>query len=268
MIKIRLLGAPKPAHWSDPRIEFNPSIPLDKCDGLLAWGAITNEFLSYRGLRAWYLDEALSHSMFRTRLFKKALREIAEHEFLHHSNPNPKFRFPSPTHYGEPTLAVPCERKDAVIAVVTNFGGRLWWLRPGAKLRNAFILHPSVELFGSLDSWQNFRRWPWSKPSPPANYRGQLESDWRFPNHVNALAHYKIVICLENAPMPHYFTEKFVNAVRAGCVPVYHAHSTVRNTILQGANYIDPADFNFNVSATLAAANKCDLETLREQNYR
>ncbi|WP_017653946.1 glycosyltransferase family 10 domain-containing protein [Fortiea contorta] len=268
MLKIHLLGAPKPTNWSDPRIEFDPAIPLKDSDGLLAWGTITREFLCYRGSRAWYLDEPLSHSMFRTPLFKTALRNLGEHEFLHHSNPNPKFRLPSPTHYGEATLSAPCERKNSAIAVVTNFGGRLWWFRSGARLRNAFILHPNVELFGDINSWKNFRRWPWSKPCQPSNYCGQIKSDWRFSEQVNLLAHYQRVVCFENSSLPYYFTEKFVNAVRAGCVPIYHAHTTVKNTILPGARWIDPADFNFDVSATLAAAEKCDVEKFRKQNYQ
>jgi hypothetical protein len=31
--------------WSDPRVEFDPSIPLESCDGLLTWGPMTREFL-------------------------------------------------------------------------------------------------------------------------------------------------------------------------------------------------------------------------------
>jgi hypothetical protein len=75
-------------------------------------------------------------------------------------------------------------------------------------------------------------------------------------------------VCLENACAPYWFTEKFVNAARAGCVPVYYAHPTVRDTFLKGAKWIDPADFSFNVSATLQAAEECDAEAFRDQNHR
>jgi hypothetical protein len=68
--------------------------------------------------------------------------------------------------------------------------------------------------------------------------------------------------------MPYYFSEKFVNAARAGCVPVYHAHPTVREGFLKGARWIDPADFKFDVSETISAALNCDSQVLRETNWQ
>jgi hypothetical protein len=58
-----------------------------------------------------------------------------------------------------------------------------------------------------------------------------------------------------------------VNAARAGCVPIYHAHSTVRERFLQGARWIDPADHDFNVERTIRAALAADHDRIREQNY-
>ena len=78
---------------------------------------------------------------------------------------------------------------------------------------------------------------------------------------------FKYMVCLENTCEPHYFTEKFVNAARAGCIPIYHAHPTVRNSILQGAAWIDPADFGYDASATLDAAYRVDTESIVSQNY-
>jgi hypothetical protein len=46
--------------------------------------------------------------------------------------------------------------------------------------------------------------------------------------HIRFLSAYKVAICLENCVEPYYFTEKFINAVRAACIPVYHAHATVK----------------------------------------
>lgn len=144
-VRIRLVGIPFPLS-EHPSAECDPAIPLDRCDGMILWGVPTREFLTYRGVRAWYIDEALSHSAFRTRLFREALKTVPESEFLHHSNPNPSYRFPCVTHIGEPTIANLEHRREAIIAVVSNFGGRAWWLRRGPRLRNAFILNPSVEL--------------------------------------------------------------------------------------------------------------------------
>jgi hypothetical protein len=268
MLRIRLISAPKP-NLNHRRVVFDPTIPLDHCDGLLAWGAVTREFLSYRGPRAWYIDEPLSHRMFRKPVFRDAIRTLGEHEFLHASNPNLKYRLPCVTHYDALTLSPTVPRTRDTIAIVSDFGHRIWWFRRHFRLRNSFILHPSVDLYGNAGAWARFRRRPWSKPGPPQNYRGPTSaSHWYKPDHIEALAHYRINVCLENASMPYWFTEKFVNAVRAGCVPVYHAHPTVRDGVLRGARWVDPADFAFNVPATLAAARACDAAALREHNYR
>jgi hypothetical protein len=286
MIRIRLLSAPKPAFY-DPRVDFDPAYSLDECDGLLVWGAMSQEFLDYRGVRAWFIDEPLTQGMFRTPPFRQALREIAPHEFLHHSNHDPKYRFPCAAYYGKLTLAHCEQRKDLAIAVVSNFGGRYWrirdsvmaltslgpceyWLYHGLRLRNEFILHGGVELFGSSASWKCFRQWPWSRPGPPKNYCGPHEGWWISQGHIEKLAKYRLAVCIENASLPYYFTEKLVNAVRAGCIPIYHAHPTVRQTYLEGATWIDPADHDFNVKATFDAANNTRLKDaeIREQNWK
>jgi len=269
MLNIRLISAPKPPGWQHPHVVFDPTISPERCDGMLAWGAVTPEFLSYRGPRAWYIPEPLTHNMFRTKLFRRALRTLGEDEFLHHSNPNPNYRVPAVTHYGELSLAPVGPRPGDVIATVNDFGNRLWWLRPGLQFRTSFILHPTIDLYGSRDSWARFRRWPWSKPNPPVNYCGPTTApNCYLPDYVAFLSRYRINVCLENAFMPYWFTEKFLNAARAGCVPVYHAHPTIRDSFLRGARWIDPADFEFNISATLAAARASDTSACRDQNYR
>jgi hypothetical protein len=121
-LRFRLVGAPNPL-WKHPSAECDPTIPSDSSDGMIVWGAPTQEFLTDRGVRASYFDEPLSHSAFRTRLFRKALKTVPESEFLHHSNPNPSYGFPCVTHYGEPTVANPEHRREAIAAVVSNFGG-------------------------------------------------------------------------------------------------------------------------------------------------
>jgi hypothetical protein len=283
MIRIRLASNSQ-MEWHDPRIRFDGATPLEACDGLFVWGGMVPEFLSYPGPRAWFMDEPRTQSMWHTGLCKEALRTVAPQEFLHHSNADPRYRFPCVTHYGEPTRASRRDRREAALAVVNNFGGRIWWirdfvigaatnfatgpwLRHGVRLRNKFILQSNVDLFGAPEYWNQFRRWPWSKPSPPENYRGPFGTNWFEERHVAALAQYRIVICLENASLPYYFTEKLVNAARAGCVPVYHAHSTVRDTFLKGARWIDPADFGYDPLATLAAARHCDTGEVRERNF-
>src|SRR5262249_5177482 len=151
--------------------------------------------LCYGGPRAWYYAEPRRFSVTRALHFYHALRKLDEHEFLHHSNPNPKFRVPCVTHYGPITVAVPRRSKYGIVAVVSNFGGRLWYFKPEAKLRNRFILHESVELYGNMASWKRYRSRPWSRPRSPKNYVGEWPSNWYYQTHVEALAQYKIAIC-------------------------------------------------------------------------
>jgi hypothetical protein len=268
MLQIHLIGAPKPPGWQHPHVVFDPAIPPDRCDGMLVWNTVTPEFLSYRGLRAWYISESLGFNSFRTGLFRRARRTLGEHEFLHHSNPNPRYFCPAVTHYGELTPVAAGPRTGNMVATVNDFGNRVWWIRPPFRFRNSFILHPSVDLYGSRESWKRFRRHPWSKPGLPPNYRGSTTATncWH-RDFVAYLSRYRVNVCLENEFMPYWFTEKFVNTALAGCVPVYRAHPTVRDSFLQGARWIDPADFGFDVAATLAAAQECDAAAIRDQNY-
>ena len=59
MLQMRLLGAPQPPGWNHPDVVFDPAIPLDLCDGLLAWCTLTPEVFSYGGPRAWHSPEPL-----------------------------------------------------------------------------------------------------------------------------------------------------------------------------------------------------------------
>lgn len=267
MLKIRLIGTVGKFE-PIPCVEFDSDFPIERCDGVLAWGSITEEFLNYRGPRAWYFDEALTHSVFRTPLFKRGLRELRDFEVLHHSNRNPNYRFPCVTYYGPMTTIDNPVARSGIAAVVSNFGGRAWWRKKGARLRNRFIRNPRVQLFGNPESWTRFRRWPWSSPRVPENYRGPHPSDWRMREHVQALSQFEALVCFENEIMPYYFTEKFVNAARAGCVPIYYAHPTVRNTVLKDAIWIDPSDYRFSVEDTIAAACNADHARIRENNFR
>ncbi len=72
---------------------------------------------------------------------------------------------------------------------------------------------------------------------------------------------------MENTQEPYYFTEKFVDAVAAGCVPIYRAHPTVRDTFLEGATWIDPAEHDGRVSMTLRAALAADRTAIAAKNF-
>jgi Glycosyltransferase family 10 (fucosyltransferase) C-term len=131
------------------------------------------------------------------------------------------------------------------------------------------ILDRQVELFGKPEGWANFRHFPklWIR-RPPDNYTGHAApgTDIYDDEHIRFLSGYKVAVCLENSVEPHYFTEKFVNAARAGCIPVYQAHPTVRNRFLSSAKWVDPADFDFSAERTIKFALVADQSAFREQN--
>ena len=105
-----------------------------------------------------------------------------------------------------------------------------------------------------------------SRPAAPANYRGEIPGDWPEEQKRELLAGYKVAVCLENSYEPYYFTEKFVEAVCAGCVPVYRAHPTVAEGILRGAVWVDPSNFGHDRTATLEAALAQNAKAIREHN--
>ena len=82
---------------------------------------------------------------------------------------------------------------------------------------------------------------------------------------IKLMTGYKAAVCLETHE-PYYFTEKFVAAVQAGCIPVYQAHESVRQTFLAGAKWIDPADYGFDPAATVKAALSERIEDYWEAN--
>jgi hypothetical protein len=134
-------------------------------------------------------------------------------------------------------------------------------------LRNRMILEPRVWLHGSRDSWRKFRRWPWSAPREPLNYRGEANTMWADDSQIRFLSQFKVAVCLENTfRSERYFTEKFVNAARAGCIPVYHATPVVKQERLQGARWVDPADFDFDPKRTLDFALAQNPDDYRAAN--
>ena len=268
MLRFKLLSAPRPLGWSHPRIDFDPNVTFEKADGLLTWGAPNAELLSFRGIRACYISEPITESCFKTKLAKQALQILKPCEFLHHSNIDPRYKAPAVTHYGLRQALYRDDRPIAIGATVNNFGNQRWRLLRAHRLRNAFVIDRRVTLFGSEESWLKFRSWPWSRSGLPASYSGHPNAgDCHQPSFWQFLTQFRVYVCFENSITPFWFTEKMVNAARAGCVPIYHAHPTVRERFLQGAFWIDPQDYDFNIDRTIRAALECDHEAARQQNY-
>ena len=154
-----------------------------------------------------------------------------ESEWLHYAHPLPDYRVPHATHCGSTAFNDQADRRLESVAVVSNSGGRYLVLRPGLRLRNRFVTHPLVWLHGRRSGWSGFRKWgPLSRASLPGNYRGELDwkRGWMAEDQVKFLEAYKVAVCLENSIEPFYFTEKFVNAARAGCRPLSLSRSSNR----------------------------------------
>ncbi len=260
--------------WDDFRVGdilYSPRVPLAKADALLVLYDPSDELLRFSGPKLWFTIEPSWHHHFHSHpVGKRLVRELDASERAFYGHPDATHRVPHPTHSG--TLSrprVPSVRRAAV-ATVNNFGGRLWFLKSHFRTRNRMILDRRVELFGKPDAWANFRHFPklWIQ-KPPDNYAGKASPGAEIDGDdkkIRFLSGYKVAVCLENCTEAYYFTEKFINAVRAGCIPVYHAHATVKNGFLSGARWIDPAEFGFSSRRTIEFALDQDQSEFRSVN--
>lgn len=259
--------------WDDFQLDdilYSPRVPLETADALLALYDPTEELLAFNGPKLWFTIEPSWHHHFHSHsVGKRLVREldVSERAFYGHTLPcnriaHPTFR----TDLTKPRLSI---SQRAAVACVNNFGGRLWFLKRRFNLRNKFILSPLVTLFGNPLSWMRFRQFPkiW-KTGPPTNFQGRSSPGQGYfdDEYLRFLSGYKVAVCLENSTEPCYFTEKFVNAARAGCIPVYHAHATVKERFLAGAKWVDPADFSFSPKRTIQHALNQDQAEFRAIN--
>ena len=257
--------------WNDFRlgaILYSPRVALEEADALLVLYDPSEELLRFTGPKLWFTIEPSWHSHFHSHpVGKRLVQELDATERAFYGHPDARYRVPHPTYRG--TLSRPrvASVRRAVIATVNNFGGRLWFLKSHFRTRNRMILDPRVELFGFPEAWAQFRNFPklWIR-RPPDNYMGRASPAAAGDEHIRFLSAYKVAVCLENCSEAYYFTEKFVYAVRAGCIPVYHAHATAKTSFLSGARWIDPADFAFSPSRTIDFALNQDQMEFRSIN--
>jgi len=259
--------------WDDFCLDcifYSPRVPLAKADALLVLYDPSDELLRFNGPKLWFTIEPSWHPHFHSDpVGRRLVRELDVLERAFYAHPHATHRILHPTYSGSLSRPRVPSVRHAAVAAVNNFGGRLWFLKSHFRLRNQMILDRRVELFGQPDAWANFRHFQklWIQ-RPPDNYAGKASpsTDVYSEENIRLLSGYKVAVCLENCTEPYYFTEKFVNAVRAGCIPVYHAHNTVKNGILSGARFIDPGEFGFSSHRTIEFALNQDQTKFRSIN--
>lgn len=82
-----------------------------------------------------------------------------------------------------------------------------------------------IALTASIDQVHVYgRNWP-APPAIAPRHPKHITVAGPCDNKIETLRRHRFNICLENAAIPGYVTEKFADAVEAGCVPVYAARN-------------------------------------------
>jgi len=264
-LQVRLIS-PWQTYTETETAVFSADIPEKKADALLCEWAPHLELFTFPRRKAWYCCEP--QCQFRglgNGAWPKIKARLGPHEFLWHGHSDERYRVPHITHFEPLMMNTREDRLDKAIAIVSNHGGKPWRRHPDIGFRNKLITDPRVDLYGR-SGWKNYRaRW-YSRAGSPANYCDEIPGDWPAVEKRELQSKYKVAVCLENMNEPWYFTEKFVEAVVAGCVPVYRAHESIRSSVLSGASWIEPADYGNDAAATLSSALNCDSDQILSKN--
>lgn len=245
---------------------LSTKIPIKDADALLCDWAPSEELFEFPRRKAWYCCEPpCQFDGMNNGGWVRIRERLAPHEFFCHNHQNPKFRVPHITHFEDLTMNVQSERKSKAIAIVSNHGGRPWRAHPEIRYRNRFVTSPIVDLYGR-SGWNQYQRHWYSRPACPPNYRGEIPGDWPAEGKRRLMSQYKVAICLENMNDPGYFSEKFVEAVSAGCIPVYRAHPSIAQTVLIGARWVDPIANGEDAESTIDTALSADWDAFAHEN--
>lgn len=245
---------------------FDRDLPPDEADALLCEWAPDPELFTFPRRKAWYCCEPTCQFRSIERGDWPAIRaKLQPYEFLWHGHPDPRYRVPHQTHFETLVPNENTERMHRAVAIVSNHGGNPLFAHPDLKYRNRLITSTHVDLFGR-SGWRKYRRSWYSLPTRPSNYQGELPGDWHAAEKRQLMSRYKVCVCLENMNEPGYFTEKFVEAVIAGCIPVYRASADIRDTVLQGALWFDPSDPRWPEEKSIEAALEASLTEIHLRN--
>jgi hypothetical protein len=243
-------------------------IPSEKADALLCEWAPDPELFTFPRRKAWYCCEP--QCQFRGLgggTWPKIKARLEPNEFLWHGHPDERYRVPHITHFEPLVMNTNQTRLDKAIAIVSNHGGSPWKRRSDIAYRNRLITDPLVDLYGR-SGWKRYRAHWYSRAAAPANYKGEIPGDWPAGEKRELMAKYKVAVCLENMNEAYYFTEKFVESIVGGCIPVYRASQDVGNSMLRDALWFDPSDVRFLGRKAIETALDADLEHVQHVNSR
>jgi hypothetical protein len=246
---------------------FSNNIPLDSAEALLCEWAPNEEILSFKGPKAWYHNEAACRKLFDDPKWQQFKVENSGKHLFAPSHPNCAYRIPMITHIGKLNKLDTQPRIKKAIAIFSNTGLN-FSDKSEINLRNQFILHSKTDLYGRSENWEKYMKTVYNKNCLPVQYKGEIDGNWSSQQKIKYMSQYKVAICLENILEDYYFTEKFVAAAQSGCIPIYHAHETIKYGILSDARWVDPADFSFNVSETINFALSSDQNEYSKINYK
>lgn len=255
---------------SMPNFDYVTDSGISKIKGIVCIWQPNEQLLESSLPRAWYFSEPINSNIYQNPLWQNCLNKLKPKQLLFHGHENPEFRVPHITHVKalEMIKTSENERQSKAIAIVSNRGDKAPRKRSEQiKLRNALCINSQTDLYGKKETWQAFRHNTFELPKLPSNYQGSIPGRWSEDPKTLQTSQYKAAICLENTLEPHYFTEKFVDAVRAGCIPIYKPHPTVKASVLNGARWVDPSDFD-SASDCINYALSQDLDLYQAQNEK
>jgi hypothetical protein len=94
------------------------------------------------------------------------------------------------------------------------------------EILNTFETNHDLDLFGS--GWDNLGNLPlrWRRLLDP-----KLQNRGRCENKISTISNYRFCFAIENYSFPSYITEKIIEAIYSGCVPVYIGAPDISQTI-------------------------------------
>lgn len=238
-----------------------------KFDAMICWWEFTDEFLEFKGPKLFYCCEPSFY--FRgwrssKRELRRRLHSLRADEFAWHFHENAQMRAEHETSaFSDHKLPMGDHSIQNAAAVLGNLG-RPFFRNKGRQKRLKFIIESGCHIYGPNTNWGSFQLDLFSKRGFPVGYQGECSHTQK----ISTLSKYHACICFENSSEPEYFTEKFPDAVRAGCVPIYHPHPVVKEKFLKGAVWVDPMDYDLDARATMEAALKMEQTEVAVQNLQ